>query len=91
MMLTTIAFLCNYWINTQPIWVSKSKTVDNDELLRTPEKNIQIVNFIESHGQELATDYEGTACTEFVIKVIDQFNDLSQREKSTIKIGRAHV
>jgi hypothetical protein len=84
--LTVIGLSCNYWINTQPVWVSKSKTVDKDLLLKTPEKNVQIVNFIETHGQELAPNYEGAVCTEFVIKVINQFDNLSLNEKNTIRI-----
>lgn len=83
---TVIGLSCSYWINTQPIWVSKNKTVDKDILLKTPEKNIQIINFVEAHGQELAPDYEGAVCTEFVIKVIDQFDKLSLNEKNTIRI-----
>jgi len=52
----------------------------------TPEKNIQIVNFVESHGHVLALNYNETVYTEFVIKVIEKFNKLSQNGKNTIRI-----
>jgi hypothetical protein len=84
--LTAIGLSCSYWINTQPVWLFKNKTVDKGILSSTPEQNIQIINFIEARGQELAPDYEGVVCTEFVIKVINNFKNLSQEEKRSIRI-----
>ena len=84
--LSAIVLSYIYWINTQPVWLFKNKTVDKDILTSTPEQNIQIINFIETHGQELAPNYKGAVCTEFVIKVIDKFNNLSQEEKRSIRI-----
>ena len=48
--------------------------------------NIQIIDFIEAHGQKLSPNYDESICTEFVIQVIDQFSTLSQKEKNIIRI-----
>lgn len=84
--MTAIGLLFSYWINTQPVWVSINMIVDRDLLPTIPVQNIQIINFVETHGQELAPDYEGTVCTEFVIKVIEKFKNLTQEEKQLIRI-----
>lgn len=88
--LTAIALSCSFWINTQPVWVSKNKAVDPEVLGTTPAKNRQVLHFIEANGPALAPDYKGTVCTEFVIKVISQFDNLSRREKNTIRIITPH-
>jgi hypothetical protein len=84
--LTVVGLSCSYWINTQPVWLFKNKTLDKNIITSTPDQNIEIINFIETNGQELAPNYKGAVCTEFVIKVIDKFNNLSQEEKRSIRI-----
>jgi len=81
-----IILFFNYWIHTQPIWVHKNRKIDERILSQTPLKNKQIIGFIEAHGSELARTYEESVCTEFVIKVIDQFGELSADEKNIIRI-----
>jgi hypothetical protein len=72
----TIAYiLINYWINTQPVWISE-KRPENKVLTEAPKKNVQIINLIEARGKELAPSYKKVVCTEFVINVIDQFAPL---------------
>jgi hypothetical protein len=82
MLLAGLLFV-NYWINTQPVWVVTDVNVDKTGL---PEKNRQLIEFIETNGQTIAPDYEGVVCTEFVIKVLDKFNRLTPEEKNKIRI-----
>lgn len=81
----TVCILINYWINTQPVWISE-KRPENKVLTEAPKKNIQIINLIEARGKELAPSYKRVVCTEFVINVIDQFGPLSKSEKNAIRI-----
>jgi hypothetical protein len=82
---TTTSMLITYWINTQPVWISK-KRPENKVLTEAPKKNIQIINLIEARGKELAPNYKKVVCTEFVIRVIEQFDTLSKAEKNAIRI-----
>jgi hypothetical protein len=75
----------NYWTNTQPIWVVDEK-IDDKFLSKIPNKNRQIIHFIETNGKGLAPSYDKSVCTEFVIKVIDNFGPLTNSEKNNIRI-----
>lgn len=86
LVLLAAVFPFSYWINAQPVVVVNHKTVDKEMLLNTPEKNIQIINYIEAKGKTLAPNYKETVCTEFVIKVINHFNRLSASEKKALRI-----
>ena len=85
-LLVIAIFFCVYWINTQPIWVWSEKKIDEPTLSALPEKNKQIIQFVENDGNKLAPTYDGTVCTEFVIKVIKQFSQLSSSEENIVRI-----
>ncbi len=76
-------FAC-YWIQTQPIWILNADEVADVENI--PERNKQIVRFIEANGNALAPDYKQVVCTEFVINVIEEFTPLTTSEANTIRI-----
>ena len=76
-------FAC-YWIQTQPIWILNADEVADVEDI--PERNKQIVRFIEANGNALAPDYKQVVCTEFVINVIEEFTPLTTSEANTIRI-----
>ena len=80
-----IFFLGSYWINTQPVWVVTNE-IDKHVLDNLPLKNKRIVELIETNGKEIAPTYQDVACTEFVIKVIDNFAPLTRGEKNDIRI-----
>jgi hypothetical protein len=86
-LLITVALLLfgNYWRRTQPIWIVEDR-VDNNVLNILPPINKQIIDFVEANGRELAPNYDEVVCTEFVIKVIDKFQKLSNEEKDGIRI-----
>jgi hypothetical protein len=84
----TIVGICifgSYWTNTQPVWIVANEMA-KDVLDNLPLKNKQIVELIEINGKEIAPNYKDVACTEFVIKVIDNFDPLTQAEKNDIRI-----
>ena len=75
----------NYWVSTQPIWLLDIQV--EEKILNTlPIGNKQIINFIEAHGDQLAPSSQKVVCTEFVIKVIDEFEELTADEKNDIRI-----
>ena len=51
-----------------------------------PDRNREIIAFVESKGDMLAPNYDDVVCTEFVIKVIDNFDQLTAKEKNKIRI-----
>jgi hypothetical protein len=51
-----------------------------------PEKNKDILKFIEDNGSKIAPTYETAVCTEFVIAVLENFTRLSKDEKRKIRI-----
>jgi len=75
----------NYWTNTQPIGIVDER-IDDKFLVKIPDKNRQIIQFIETSGKRLAPSYDEAVCTEFVIKVIDNFGPLTKKEKNNIRI-----
>ena len=75
----------NYWINTQPIGIVASK-ISAPIAQTIPAKNKSIIDYIEKHGQSLAPNYESVVCTEFVIKVLNQFTTLTRNEARGIRI-----
>lgn len=77
----------HYWTSTQPILVATDQTVAEDTLVRDlPAKNKEIITFIEKNGARLAPTYQEAVCTEFVIKVVNEFWPLSSNEKKGIRI-----
>jgi hypothetical protein len=77
--------LFNYWTNTQPVWVYDESPLP-DTVIELPQKNKDVISFIEASGQSLAPDYNSVVCTEFVIKVIDHFNELTHEERKAVRI-----
>jgi len=77
--------LGSYWIHTQPIWVCDSQH-DPKVLSHLPNRNKLVVDWIETHGTDLAPTYEEAVCTEFVINVLDHFGPLSKDEKRKLRI-----
>ena len=75
----------SYWINTQPMWIVDNE-LKNDVLDKLPLKNKRIVELIEINGKVIAPTYKDAACTEFVIRVIDNFDPLTRGEKNDIRI-----
>ncbi len=51
-----------------------------------PEKNKEILKFVENNGSKIAPTYETAVCTEFVIDVLENFTHLSNDEKRKIRI-----
>lgn len=80
-----ISIFGSYWINTQPVWVVGNE-MNIDVFANLPIKNKRIIQFIETKGKEIAPTYKDVACTEFVIKVINNFDSLSVNEKNNIRI-----
>ena len=76
----------HYWTSTQPILVATARTIDEPRLRDMPPKNKAIITFIEENGARLAPTYEEAVCTEFVIKVVNEFETLSSKEKKGIRI-----
>jgi len=80
-----IFIFASYWINTQPVWIVDNE-IDNNALEKLPLKNKRIVELIEVNGKDIAPNYKDVACTEFVIRVIDNFDPLTRGEKDDIRI-----
>jgi len=78
-----IYFVC-YWINTQPIQILNADAVTDVENI--PVRNKQILDFVEARGKMLAPDYKQVVCTEYVIKVIEEFTPLTTTEENKIRI-----
>lgn len=83
--LTGLFLFGNYWINTQPIWLIDRK-IDETFLTEIPTKNKEIIHFVEENGIRIAPNYSDVVCTEFVIKVIDKFDPLTNDQKNEIRI-----
>lgn len=77
-------FFAWYWISTQPIQVLGADAISDVEDI--PVRNKQILQFIEAKGKTLAPNYEQVVCTEFVIKVIEEFTSLTASEENKIRI-----
>lgn len=73
------------WKSIQP---TKAPTViiKNVSSPTIPEKNRKILAYVEANGKSVAPEYHKVVCTEFVIKVLDQFEPLSKQEKKDIRI-----
>lgn len=80
-----VAGLGIFWIKTQPIWIA-DKEIAKDVLNRLPAKNRKVIELIESKGRDLAPTYSETVCTEFVIKVIEAVEPLTNSEKNDVRI-----
>jgi hypothetical protein len=76
----------HYWASTQPILVTTNRKVSELTLRDVPPKNKEIIAFIEENGARLAPTYAEAVCTEFVIKVVNEFGPLSKKEKNGIRI-----
>ena len=76
----------HYWVSTQPILVQTDPIAENRLLRDVPPKNKEIITFIEKNGARLAPTYQEAVCTEFVIKVVNEFGPLSNDEKKGIRI-----
>jgi len=81
----SISIFASYWVNTQPVWVVDSQ-MDIQALDNLPIKNKRIIQLIEANGKKIAPTYNDVACTEFVIKVINNFDTLTKKEKNDIRI-----
>lgn len=77
-------YFASYWIHTQPIQILNAHTVHDSEGM--PTRNKQIIEFVEANGGALAPDYRQVVCTEFVIKVIENFVPLTTSEANKIRI-----
>jgi hypothetical protein len=77
-------YFASYWINTQPVWILNSDAIHEFEGM--PARNKQIIKFVEENGEALAPDYKQVVCTEFVIKVIEEFVPLITSEENKIRI-----
>jgi hypothetical protein len=51
-----------------------------------PLKNLEIIQFVEAHGEQLAPNYKDAVCTEFVIKVIEHFDPLTSADRRKVRI-----
>ncbi len=51
-----------------------------------PERNKAILNYVNKKGRSLAPDYHSVVCTEYIIKVIEDFQPLTKRSKRDIRI-----
>lgn len=73
------------WISIQPTQadVNIYKTVASPPL---PDKNKKLLAYIEANGRSVAPEYHAVVCTEFVIKVLDPIEHLSNQEKKDIRI-----
>jgi hypothetical protein len=74
----------SYWVNTQPIQILNASAGGDSQNI--PERNKQIIEFVEANGEVLAPDYKQVVCTEFVIRVIEKFRSLTTSEKNKIRI-----
>lgn len=77
-------YFASYWINTQPVWILNVHARSDSESI--PARNKQIIEFVETNGETLAPDYKQVVCTEFVIKVIEEFVPLTTSEENMIRI-----
>lgn len=64
-------------------FIYKNLDVDSTNL---PKKNINILKYIEAHGKEISPTYKSAVCTEYVIKVIGNFNTITIKTKNEIRI-----
>jgi len=81
--LITFVVFSNYWVNTQPVGLMTGTQVDLQSL---PQKNRQIIQFVESNGRRIAPDYDEVVCTEFVIAVLNRFTHLTAVQKRNIRV-----
>lgn len=51
-----------------------------------PDKNQLIYDYVEKNGHTLAPTYQKTVCTEYLIKTLEPFYNLSELEKNRIRI-----
>jgi len=51
-----------------------------------PKGNKRIIHFVEEQGKKLAPSYDKVVCTEYVIHVLENFDDLSESDKCKIRI-----
>ena len=56
------------------------------DTLNLPEKNKNVIRYIELKGKSLAPSYKTVVCTEYVINVLKNFNTLSESDKAKIRI-----
>lgn len=83
--LTAVVLFGSYWVSTQPVYVT-NQVVDSTALQQVPEKNQQIIRFLEEKGAAIAPVYNDVVCTEFVIKVIEHFTGLTKADRTGIRI-----
>lgn len=76
----------SYWLNTQPVKIVRDNAIGIDSSLELPGINRQIIEYIETHGGEIAPTYDTAVCTEFIIQVINHFKILTKEEKKLIRI-----
>jgi hypothetical protein len=80
-----VLVLGTIWFNTQPVW-PVDREIEIGELKNLPVTNRKVVELTATKGHDLAPTYESAVCTEFVIKVIDGVNPLTETEKNDIRI-----
>jgi hypothetical protein len=84
-----VAFKAVRWIvrqPTQPTQLTASTGPKDHASPHLPEKNKKILALVEARGKEIAPHYHDVVCTEFVIKVINEFDPLTKKEKKDIRI-----
>lgn len=80
-----VFILGTYWLDTQPIGIVDEE-VSAEVFDNLPARNKRIIQLVEARGDSFAPNYKDAVCTEFVIKVINNFSTLTKDEKNDIRI-----
>lgn len=67
--------------------ISNSKNYGNKQI---PDKNQQVITYVEKHGPSISPTYEKAVCTELVIGVLKNFIQLNKEDKKRIRIITNH-
>lgn len=52
----------------------------------TPELNRRILRYVEANGSTIAPTYQSAVCTQFLVKVLENFTPLTKAERKSINI-----
>src|SRR5688572_12810721 len=83
--IAALLIIINYRQYNHPVVVIEQPFVQAS-LSEIPQRNKEIMAFVEAHGAEISPTYQESVCTEFVIKVIEEFSSLTRQEKTAIRI-----
>lgn len=64
-------------------FIYRNLEVDSSNI---PLRNKQILRYVAQHGREISPTYQSAVCTEYVIKVLNNFTKLTSKQKSQIRI-----